>query len=181
MGSTRRLWRPRWKRLSRVQPGRPRRERLSSWLSSHLAGRRVSQCGFAARLFTDRVGVSFTHFSEQSRSRSLAISARRTTTGPVETHRGGCRLVHFRTVWQLFHSAHRAQTSPRSPLHRPRSKRLTNTTTEYSLPGATQLSQVRSFSSQRAGSLSLVLALNCTGRDCVRHSGGGWSWSERLT
>ena len=111
-----------------------------------------------------------------SRSRSFALSARRTTTGPVETHRGGRRLynrcdgtVTARSVCVLFRSCpqqgpqtNKGATSqsvsqlfhgpaPRSPLYwlavRLRHSR-SNTSTDYmySLPGATQLSQVRSIS-----------------------------------
>ena len=64
----------------------------------------------------------------------------------------------IQSVSQLFHGL-----TPRSPLHRlsVRFRRSrSNTSTEYSLPGATQLSQVRSISpsAQRAGcSLSLLI------------------------
>ena len=59
------------------------------------------------------------------------------------------RKAEIRVVSQLFHGP-----APRSPLHR-LAVRLchsrSNTSTEYSLPGATQLSQVRSISPSGQG------------------------------
>ena len=71
--------------------------------------------------------------------------------------------VQFSSVSQLFHGP-----APRSPFHR-LSIRLrrsrSNTSTEYSLPGATQLSQVRSISpsglDQRTGCSLSLFALYC--------------------
>ena len=94
----------------------------------------------------------------RSRSRSFAIPARRTTTGPVETHRGGRKLklwkvslsvsqsVSYFTVPPRAHPSTGSQSGSAAPV-RPHEYRVT----EYSLPGATQLAQVRSFSPSEQG------------------------------
>ena len=79
------------------------------------------------------------------------------------------------SVSQLFHGP-----APRSPLYR-LAIRLrhsrSNTSTEYSLPGATQLSQVRSISPSGQGVPCRFLPCAATvGRDCVRHQVGCWGW-----
>ena len=99
----------------------------------------------------------------RSRSRSFAIPARRTTTGPVETHRGGRKLKLWKvnlslavsqsvsyfsyfTVPPRAHPSTGSQSGSAAPV-RPHEYRVT----EYSLPGATQLAQVRSFSPSEQG------------------------------
>ena len=95
----------------------------------------------------------------RSRSRSFAIPARRTTTGPVETHRGGRKLKLWKvtqfvsqSVSQLFHGP-----APRAPLHRlsirlRRSRSTTRVPSDRVLaPGGYSISASEVILSQRTG------------------------------
>ena len=110
--------------------------------------------------------------STQPHAKQQPTNAPQTNLTFTRTHHAHTTLHFlFTASQQLFHGP-----TPRSPLRR-LSVRLrrsrSNTSTEYSLPGATQLSQVRSFSPctpsrVRGWSLSLFAPYCLLGRDCVR-------------
>ena len=113
-----------------------------------------------------------TSSSTQPHAKQQPTNAPQTNLTFTRTHHAHTTLHFlFTASQQLFHGP-----TPRSPLRR-LSVRLrrsrSNTSTEYSLPGATQLSQVRSFSPctpsrVRGWSLSLFAPYCLLGRDCVR-------------